>query len=113
MTNEVLKQLEEKVLEFNTRINDEPTFSKKIEGKNRTICICISDGGNYSTKLDNLKIESFKETEDTAADLVVTASSEVILALITKKSSPIKAYMSGNLKVKASIMDMLLLKSIF
>jgi len=113
MTNKVLKQLEKKVLEFNKRINDEPAFSKKIEGKNRTICICISDGGNYSTKLENLKIENFEETEDTAADLVVTASSEVILALVTKKSSPIKAYMSGDLKVKASIMDMLLLKSIF
>jgi len=113
MTNKVLKQLEKKVLEFNKRINNEPAFSKKIEGKNRTICICISDGGNYSTKLENLKIENFEETEDTAADLVVTASSEVILALVTKKSSPIKGYMSGDLKVKASIMDMLLLKSIF
>ena len=113
MTNEVINKLEEKVIEFNSRINNEPTFSKKIEGKNRTICICISDGKNYSTKLDNLKITSFKETEDTAADLVVTASSEVIIALITKKSSPIKAYMSGDLKVKASIMDMLLLKNLF
>ena len=105
--------LEKKVREFNSRINDEPTFSKKIEGKNRTICICISDEGNYSTKLDNLKIESFKETNDPTADVVVTASSEVIIALITKKSSPIKAYMSGDLKVKASIMDMLLLKNLF
>ena len=57
MTNEVIQKLEEKVIEFNSRINNEPTFSKKIEGKNRTICICISDGENYSTKLDNLEIE--------------------------------------------------------
>ena len=113
MTNEVVTKLEEKVREFNSRINDEPTFSKKIEGKNRTICICIADGGNYSTKLDNLKIDSFKVTEDTSADLVVTASSEILLALMAKETSPIKAYMSGDLKVKASIMDMLLLKSLF
>jgi len=113
MTNEIKEKLEAKVLEFNSRINDEPSFSKKIEGKNRSICICITDGENYSTKLEDLKIESFKKTEDTAADLVVTASSEVIIALITKKSSPIKAYMSGDLKVKAGIMDMLLLKSLF
>tara|TARA_X000001036_G_scaffold69182_1_gene60369 strand:- start:679 stop:1020 length:342 start_codon:yes stop_codon:yes gene_type:complete len=113
MTNEVVTKLEEKVREFNSRISDEPTFSKKIEGKNRTICICIADGGNYSTKLDNLKIDSFKVTEDTGADLVVTASSEILLALMAKETSPIKAYMSGDLKVKASIMDMLLLKSLF
>ena len=54
--------------------------------KNRTICICIADGGNYSTKLDNLKIDSFKVTEDTGADLVVTASSEILLALMAKET---------------------------
>ena len=113
MTNEVIQKLEEKVIEFNSRINNEPTFSKKIEGKNRTICICISDGKNYSTKLDNLEIESFKETEDSTADVVITASSDVIIALLQKNIHPIKAYMSGDLKVKASIMDMLLLKSLF
>ena len=113
MINKVATKLEEKVLEFNSRINDEPTFSKKIEGKNRSICICISDGKNYSTKLENLKIESFQETEDSTADVVVTASSEIIIALLQKNIHPIKAYMSGDLKVKASIMDMLLLKSIF
>ena len=63
--------------------------------------------------MDNLKIDSFKVTEDTGADLVVTASSEILLALMAKETSPIKAYMSGDLKVKASIMDMLLLKSLF
>jgi|TARA_B110000438_G_scaffold295704_1_gene339156 putative sterol carrier protein len=113
MTNEIKEKLEAKVLEFNSRINDEPSFSKKIEGKNRSICICITDGGNYSTKLDNLEIESFKETEDPTADVVVTASSEIIIALLQKNIHPIKAYMSGDLKVKASIMDMLLLKGLF
>ena len=36
-----------------------------------------------------------------------------MIALIKKERSPIKAYMTGELKVKASLTDMLLLKRLF
>ena len=113
MTNSVIDLLDEKVIEFNSRIDGEPEFSKMIEGKNRTICICVSDGDNYSTKLESMRIEDFVKTENTDADLVVTANSEVLIGLINREISPIKAYMSGDLKVKASLNDMLLLKRLF
>ena len=113
MTNSVIDLLDEKVIEFNSRIDGEPEFSKMIEGKNRTICICVSDGDNYSTKLESMRIEDFVQTENTDADLVVTANSEVLTGLINREISPIKAYMSGDLKVKASLTDMLLLKRLF
>ena len=120
MSKNLKELLDEKVIEFNSRIDSEPEFSKMIEGKNRTICICISDGNkinngkiNYSTKLENMRIEDFIQNEDTNADLVVTANSEVLIGLINREISPIKAYMSGDLKVKASLTDMLLLKRLF
>ena len=113
MTNSVIDLLDEKVIEFNSRIDGEPEFSKMIEGKNRTICICVSDGDSYSTKLESMRIEDFVKTENTEADLVVTANSEVLTGLINREISPIKAYMSGDLKVKASLTDMLLLKRLF
>ena len=113
MTNSVIDLLDEKVIEFNSRIDGEPEFSKMTEGKNRTICICVSDGDNYSTKLESMRIEDFVKTENTDADLVVTANSEVLTGLINREISPIKAYMSGDLKVNASLTDMLLLKRLF
>ena len=113
MTNSVIDLLDEKVIEFNSRIDEEPEFSRMIEGKNRTICICVSDGKNYSTKLEAMRIEDFVQTDNTDADLVVTANSEVLIGLINREISPIKAYMSGDLKVKASLTDMLLLKRLF
>ena len=67
----------------------------------------------HSTKLDNLNLEAFVVTEENSADLVVTASAEILEALISKTMSPIKAYMKGDLKVKASLTDMLLLKKLF
>ena len=113
MTNTVKNLLDEKVIEFNSRIDNEPKFSKMIEGKNRTICICVSDGENYSSKLENLRIGNFVKTDNTDADLVVTANSDTLTGLINREISPIKAYMSGDLKVKASLTDMLLLKRLF
>ena len=105
--------LEEKVSEFNTRIKDEPKLSGVIEGKERSICISVSDGENYTTNLKDMNLDPFVESEDTSKDLVITASSEVLQALIKKEMSPIKAYMTGKLKVKASFTDMLLLKKLF
>ena len=113
MNNSIVELLDEKVIEFNSRIDSEPNFSKMIEGKNRTICICVSDGDTYSSKLENLRIEDFVRTEDMNADLVVTANSEILSSLIQRDISPVKAYMSGDLKVKASLTDMLLLKRLF
>ncbi len=105
--------LEEKVSEFNSRVKDEPKYSGVIEGKERSICISVSDGGNYVSNLKDMQLEQFKESEDTRKDLVVTATSEVLIGLINKEISPIKAYMTGELKVKASLTDMLLLKKLF
>ena len=39
MTNSVIDLLDEKVIEFISKIDDNPEFSKKIQGKDRTICI--------------------------------------------------------------------------
>ena len=64
-------------------------------------------------KLENLELGNFEKTDETGADLTVTASSEILGALISKTMSPIKAYMKGDLKVKASLTDMLLLKRLF
>jgi putative sterol carrier protein len=105
--------LEEKVSEFNTRIKDEPKFSGVIEGKERSICISVTNEENYITNLKDMHLDPFTESDNTDKDLVVTASSDVLLALINKEMSPIKAYMTGELKIKASLTDMLLLKKLF
>ena len=110
---DVSKLLNDKVLEFNSKIKDELSTAKMIEGKTRTICICVLDDDNYVSKLENLKLEDFERTDDTNSDLIVTASSEILEALMSKTMSPVKAYMKGNLKVKASLMDMLLLRKLF
>ena len=45
--------------------------------------------------------------------MVVKASSETLLALLKRELSPIKAYVKGDLKVKASFRDLLMMKKFF
>ena len=113
MSKVVKQMLDDKVEDFNKKVNEDANFSKMIEGKNRSICICISDGDNYSSRLENLKLDPFVRTDDENTDLIVTASAEILEALMLKTMSPVKAYMKGDLKVKASFTDMLLLKRLF
>ena len=105
--------LKEKVAEFNSRVKNEPKYSGVIKGKERSICISVVNGNNYISNLKDMQLEEFKESDDTSKDLVVSATSEVLIALINKEMSPVKAYMTGELKVKASLTDMLLLKKLF
>jgi putative sterol carrier protein len=113
MSIDVGKLLNGKVIEFNSKIKDDPGMARMIEGKNRSICISVTDGDDYYSRLENLKLGDFSTTGDGSTDLCVTASSEILGALMSKTMSPIKAYMKGDLKVKASLMDMLLLKKLF
>ena len=72
--------LEEKVAEFNSRIKDEPKYSGVIEGKERSICISVSNGNNYISNLKDMQLEEFKESDDKNKDLVVTATSDVLIS---------------------------------
>ena len=85
--NNIKKILDEKVSEFNRRIKDEPKFSGVIEGKERSICISVSDGENYISNLKDMQLDPFVESEETNKDLVVTATSDVLVALITRDKS--------------------------
>ena len=53
------------------------------------------------------------EGDSTDADVIVKASADTLLALLKRELSPIKAYTKGELKVKASFRDLLMLKKFF
>ena len=73
--NNIKKILDEKVSEFNRRIKDEPKFSGVIEGKERSICISVSDGENYISNLKDMQLDPFVESEDTNNCLLYTSPS--------------------------------------
>ena len=63
--SDIKQVLKEKVSAFNARIKDDPKFSGVIEGKERSICISVSDGENYTTNLKDMHLDPFVESDNT------------------------------------------------
>ena len=105
--------LQAKAAAFNTRVADEEGFAKLVEGNDRTIAIVVIDGPTLIARLEGGSLPQFSEGDSTDADVVVKASSETLLALLKRELSPIKAYSKGELKVKASFRDLLMMKKFF
>jgi len=111
--SEMLEKLQAKVAAFNVRIVEEEGFAKLVEGNDRTIAIVIIDGPTLIARLEGGSLPQFAEGDSTDADVVIKASSETMLALLKRELSPIKAYTKGELKVKASFRDLLMMKKFF
>ena len=111
--SEMLEKLQAKVAAFNVRIVEEEGFAKLVEGNDRTIAIVIIDGPTLIARLEGGSLPQFAEGDSADADVVIKASSETLLALLKRELSPIKAYTKGELKVKASFRDLLMMKKFF
>ena len=110
---ELLEKLQAKATAFNARVADEEGFAKLLEGKDRTVAIVVIDGPTLIARLKGASLAQFAEGDSTDADVVVKASAATLLALMKRELSPIKAYTKGELKVKASFRDLLMLKKFF
>ena len=113
MMGELLEKLQAKATVFNARIADEEGFAKLVEGKDRTVAIVVIDGPTLIARLEGGSLAQFGEGDSTDADVIVKASADTLLALLKRELSPIKAYTKGELKVKASFRDLLMLKKFF
>ena len=110
---ELLEKLQAKAAVFNTRLADDEGFAKMVKGKDRTVAIVVIDGPTLIARLEDNSLTQFGEGDSTDADVVIKASSETLLALLKRELSPIKAYTKGELKVKASFRDLLMMKKFF
>ena len=110
---ELLEKLQAKATVFNARIADEEGFAKLVEGKDRTVAIVVIDGPTLVARLEGGSLAQFGEGDSTDADVVIKATNETILLLLKRELSPVKAYAKGELKVKASFRDLLMMKKFF
>ena len=110
---ELLDKLQAKATAFNARVADEEGFAKLVEGKDRTVAIVVIDGPTLIARLEGGSLAQFGEGDSSGADVVIKATNETILLLLKRELSPVKAYAKGELKVKASFRDLLMMKKFF
>lgn len=105
---EMLKKIVE---EFNKKAENKK-LKNKISELDRKIVIEIIDDKTYHMHLCNGKISNFGVGE-IDSDIKIIFDSITLRKLINKEMSPIKAYATKKLKIKASITDLLKIKSLF
>jgi len=67
---------------------------------------------SFLFKIENGVVKEFSETSTEKPDILVTSSSDTLLAIISKKMSGMSAYTTGKLKVRGSMRDLLKLQKL-
>ena len=90
-------------------------FGERSLPEARVIVAAITDLDlHYRGTLSGGRISGFVQDEDSAgADVLITVSSNDLVALSEGRLSPVFAFLSGRLRVDADARDMLLLRQLF
>ncbi len=100
--------LQELVDKFNAK--DDPK-KEKIKNLERVIVIKFNDDGVYHFTLKDAKLSNVEEG-DVQADIVVETSTKTFNDILEKKEDAMSAYITKKIKIKAKLMDKLLLSDL-
>lgn len=79
----------------------------------RTIRIDITDiGTTYWTEIADGHMDKLREGEPDHADIRMRASSDDIVAMVDGELSLMKSYLSGRVRIEASLSDLLALRKL-
>jgi putative sterol carrier protein len=104
---ELLKSVVEK---FNTKVREDTALKNALKDIKRTVQIELTDGKMYKFMLNPNGITDFSEGIVKNADVRVISDTETLKALINKQIGPMKAWMTGRLRIKASFTDLAMLR---
>ncbi len=99
------KVLQEIVEKFNNK-ND--PRKEKIKDLSRTIVIKFTDDGTYHMKLENATVGDVQEGE-VEGDIMVETTTALFHKILSKEEDALSAYITKKIKIKAKLMDKLLL----
>jgi putative sterol carrier protein len=103
---EVYQSLDEIMKKF-----DDPEVKEKFRGFKRDIQFKFPDiGANYVLRISENASAALVEEEVGRPDITIETDSETFLDIRRRKMSGVQAYMSGRLKVRGSMPDLLKLQ---
>lgn len=101
------------IAEFNEKAKRDEKLRKALTGITRKVLIQLEEGKSFKFVLQNNQITDFEEGKLEKPDVLVTSDLETLEKLIKKELKPFKAYATGKIKLKASLMDLLRLREFF
>jgi len=92
---------------------EDPNIRKSLSGFSKTIRLDFPDKNiSYVMRIENGELKEFEAKSVENPDAVIVMDSETFVGLINKKISPVRAYMTGKIKVKGSASDLLKLRKV-
>ena len=106
----------EEVLEGLNKVKsrlDDPSTKEKFKDFTKKMQFTFPDlNTNYVMDVVNGEAKSLKEESIEKPDIMVTIKSDIFLGILAKKMNPVTSYMTGKIKVKGAMGDLLKLQKI-
>lgn len=106
---EVLRDI---INQFNDRVKNDEKLKESMKDKTRTVEIVITDDNTFNFLLDRGEITKFTTGTLEKPDIKIITDKATLTGIINEEINPLKAYVSKKLQVKASLMDLLTIKSL-
>lgn len=105
-------KLKEMVDTFNRRVQEDPKLKEGVADKKRTVVMEVTDGDSFNFLLDNCTLTGPMKGNVEPADIRIMADKATFTGIFSKELSPLKAYATKKLRVKASFSDLMLLQKL-
>ena len=102
------ERLQELVDKFNSK--DDPK-KEKIKDLKRSIVVKFTDDGVYHLYLEDAKLSDVEEGE-IEADIVMEIDTKTFVDILEKREDALTAYITKKIRIKAKLMDKLLLSDL-
>jgi hypothetical protein len=97
---------------FNAKMANDKGFQEHWAGKERSIVLEFSDQGAIHLYLRDCQLTALGDGALPASDIRILTDSATFNAIINKKMSGMRAYVTQKLKIKASAEDMLAIRKL-
>jgi putative sterol carrier protein len=104
--------IQDMIDKFRRKMEGDENARKEVEPIHKTINIDLGSEF-YSMVLDKADIHDFREEPIDGADITLITTPEHLQALIDGELRPMRAYLTGKIKVKGKLQDMMHLKKLF
>ncbi|MGI0067835.1 MAG: SCP2 sterol-binding domain-containing protein [Thermoplasmata archaeon] len=97
---------------FNRHAQHNPAVAQELAGLERTIAVRLSDTEVYSVDLRGGRLENLRTSAPSKADVTIRTDPDTFRGLVSKEIGPMKAMVTGRLKLDGSLEDKLLFRKL-
>ena len=105
----IREELQKLVEKFNTAENKK---KEKLENLDSKINIVFEDDGTYRTHLKGGRLSEIEDGTFEPGDITIITTTGTFMKILSKEEDAMTAYITKKIKVKAKLMDKLLLSDI-